>query len=170
MNIPLTLVSGDTWSWTDSLVDYPATTWTLTHYFRGPKSFNVVSTASGSNHVSAVTAAASGTYSAGEYQWIARVTDGTSVLSVGTGVLTVEPNLADASVEHRSFWRRLLDELEPVMLGRAGTDQLSMSIAGRSLQRMSWEELMAVYDRAKLQVASERGGSPGRVFISFGRP
>lgn len=170
MNIPQTLTAGDTWSWTDTLNAYPAPTWVLTYYFRGPQAFSVAATASGSDHLSAATAATTAPYPGGEYDWFARVASVGVVHTVGAGRLTVAPNIALPSVEYRSFWRRVLDELEPVILGRAGTDQLSMSIAGRSLQRMSWDELLSVYDRAKAESASENGDTPSRVYYRFGAP
>lgn len=170
MSIPQSLTAGDTWSWTDSLSDYPAPTWVLTYYFRGPQAFNVPATASGTDHASSVLATTTATYKAGDYDWFARVASGATVYSINSGRLAVAPNLALPSVEHRSFWRQVLDELEPVILNRASTDQLSMSIAGRSLSRMSWDELLSVYDRAKQAVASENGDTPSRVYIRFGAP
>lgn len=170
MQIPQSLTAGDTWSWTDSFSDYPASTWTLTYYFVGPEAFNAVAVASGDDHETTVAATTTADYKPGTYDWIARVTDGSTVTTVGQGRLTVAPNLANRKYDHRSFWRKVLDQLEPVILGRAGTDQLSMSIAGRSLSRMSWDELLSVYDRAKFEVAGETGDRTGIVGIRFGRP
>lgn len=170
MNIPSALRSGDTWSWTESLADYLAPTWTLTYYLRGPQSIELAASDSGSDHAFSVTAATTADYKPGDYEWIARADNGTTYTTVAEGRLTVEPNLAAAKYDHRSFWRKVLDQLEPVILGRAGTDQLSMSIAGRSLQRMSWDELLKVYDRAKLAVASENGDSAGSYVVSPQRP
>jgi hypothetical protein len=170
VQIPQSLTAGDTWSWTDSLGSYPAPTWVLTYYFRGPQSFSIAGTASGTDHALAAVASDTSNYKAGTYDWIARVSSGALVYTVDTGRLTVEPNLANAAVEFRSFWRQVLDELEPVIINRAGTDQLSMSIAGRSLSRMTWDELLSVYDRAKLEVAGENGDTPGRVYYRFGAP
>lgn len=174
MNIPQTLTAGDRWTWTDSLVDYPATLWTLTYYFRGPTSLAAaVGVASGTDHVLTITAALTADLKPGFYDWQARaalIATPTTIETVDIGRLTVEPNLANAAIEHRSFWRQVLDQLEPVILGRASTDQLSMSIAGRSLQRMTWDELLSVYDRAKLTVASEMGDSATRYVVSPQRP
>lgn len=170
MNIPQTLTAGDTWSWTDSLSDYQAPTWTLVYHFRGPQDLTLSASDSGSDHAFSAAAATTADYKPGAYDWIARVNDGTTYTTIAQGKVTVAPNLATAKYDYRSFWRRVLDELEPVILGRAGTDQLSMSIAGRSLQRMSWDELLKVYDRAKLSVASESGDTAGRYVVSALRP
>ena len=170
MNIPQTLTAGDSWSWTDSLADHPAPTWTLTYYFRGPQPFNIAATPSGADHLSVATAAVTAAYKSGAYDWIARVVSGSTVVTVDAGRLAVAANLANVANEFRSFWRQVLDELEPVILNRASTDQLSMSVAGRSLSRMSWSELLSVYDRAKLEVASDNGDTPGRVYYRFATP
>jgi hypothetical protein len=170
MNIPQSLVAGDTWSWTDSLADYQAPTWTLKYYLRGPQSIEIAATDSGADHAFSVAAATTADYKPGAYDWIVRADDGTTFTTVDSGQVTVKPNLATAKFDHRSFWRQVLDELEPVILGRASTDQLSMSIAGRSLQRMSWDELLKVYDRARLAVASESGDSAGHYVVSPIRP
>lgn len=170
MEIPASLTAGDSWSWTDSLADYPAGTWTLTYYFRGPQSFSIVATASGTDHASAVAAATTAGYKPGTYDWLARVTSGLTATKIDLGRLVVEPNLANSASEYRSFWRQVLDELEPVILGKASSDQLSMSIAGRSLSRMSWDELLRVYDRAVIEVAADHGDSASRYVVSPLRP
>jgi hypothetical protein len=168
--IPNNLRAGDKWSWTDSF-EYPATLWTLVHYFQGPNPFTASGSASGTDFVTTVLPAVSTDIVPGAYDWIARVTevaDATVVYTVAAGRLTVENNLATSTTDYRSFWRKVLDELEPVILGKAGTDQLSMSIGGRSLSRMNWDELLKVYDRALYHVASENGAQPSRVYIRFG--
>lgn len=170
MQIPASLIAGDTWSWTDSLASYPAPTWQVVYHFRGPQSITLTSTDDGANHAFSVAAGTTGGYKPGLYDWAARVDDGTTFITIDTGRVTVGANFANAAHEYRSFWRRVLDELEPVILGRAGTDQLSMSIAGRSLQRMTWDELLKVYDRAKIEVASDGGDSAKKYVVGAVRP
>ena len=51
--------------------------------------------------------------------------------------MTILPNLADTNADLRSHAKIVLDSLEAVIQGRANMDQSSMSIAGRSLSRMS---------------------------------
>jgi hypothetical protein len=173
MVIPQTLTAGDLWTWTESLSDYSAALYTLTFYFRGPQSFNSVAVASGADHVVTVTAAVTAELKPGVYDWQARaalIATPTTVATVDVGRLTVEPNLANAAIDHRSFNVRVSEALEAVIEGRATTDQLAMSIAGRSLSRMTWDEILGAYDRFKLAAASELGDSPGHVFVRFGRP
>lgn len=170
MSIPLSLTSGDLWSWTDSLADYPAPTWDLAYFFRGPQAFNATATDDGTNHAVSIAAATTALYLPGVYDWTARATSGTDIHTVSVGRLTVLANLANLAVDHRSFNVRVTEALQAVIENRATTDQLSMSIAGRSLSRMSWDEILSAYDRFRLAAASELGSSPGRVFIRFGQP
>lgn len=171
MNIPQTLTAGDRWSWTDSLSDYPATLWALTYYFRGPSTIAAAAgIASGSDHVITVTSETTNPLKPGVYDWQARaalIATPTTIETVAVGRLTVAPNLANAAVDNRSFNVRVTEALQATIEGRATTDQLSMSIAGRSLSRMSWDELLKAYDRFKALAASESGASPTRSYIRF---
>lgn len=168
MEIPRELTAGDAWSWTDSLSDYPAPTWVLTYYFRGPKTFNKAATASGANHVTSLDATESDVQH-GAYSWQARAVNGTNKVTVGAGRLTVKPNLANVSVDHRSFNQRCLDDLEAVIAsGMQTADQQSYTIGGRSQAFRDWDEVLAMKDKFAMKVAGELGLKPGRVFTRFG--
>jgi hypothetical protein len=173
LNIPLTLTAGDRWTWTDSLSDYPATLWTLTYYFRGPKPLDAAAgVASGTDHVVTIAAADTNGLKPGVYDWQARVAliaTPTTIQTVEVGRLTVLPNLANAAVDNRSFNVRVTEALQATIEGRATTDQLAMSIAGRSLSRMSWDELLGAYREFSRLAASESGASPTTSYIRFER-
>lgn len=173
MNIPLTLTAGDRWTWTDSLSDYPATLWTLTYYFRGPTALAAaVGVASGADHAMTVAAATTVALKPGVYSWQARanlIATPTTIETVAKGSVTVEPNLANAAVDHRSFWQQIKDTLEPVILGKASSDILSGGIAGRSWSKMSAKEITDWYDLACLRAGKADGSVPTRTFIRFER-
>lgn len=170
MEIPAILTAGDSWSWVESLSEYPAPTWTLKFLFRGPQAFSVEASASGADHAVSVAASTTANYKHGRYEWSARVTDGSTTTTIETGLLELEPDLSNVAVDHRSFNQRASDALEAVIENRATTDQLSFSIAGRSLSRMSWDELLSAYDRFRMKASQESGDTPGRVFLRFGKP
>lgn len=172
VNIPLKLTAGDRWTWTDSLSDYPATLWTLTYYFRGPSALaGAGGAASGTDHVLTVAASATAPLKSGVYDWQAQavlIADTTRKETVDVGRLTVAANLANAAVDHRSFWQQVKETLEPVILGKASSDILSGGIAGRSWSKMTPKELVDWYDLACLRVARANGVS-GRKLIRFER-
>lgn len=157
MSEPTTIHAGDTWEWTRDESDYPAGTWTLTYYLRNASAaYNVVATADGTTHSVSVPAATTAAYKPGRYDWIARVTAGTDSFTVGTGSLTVLPNLgATGAQDGRTYARRVLDAIEAVLEGRASHDQASYSIGNRSLSRMSIAELMTFRDKFKAEVLKE---------------
>ncbi len=173
MNVPSELIIGDTWAWTESLSSYPASTWTLTFYLvlsTGTISF--AASASGDDHVVSVDAATTGGYTAGRYRWTARVTDGSTVTTVGQGWVDV---IADPTTQQdaRSQARITLDAINATLQGRASTDQLSITINNRSISRLSiaelrvWRtELQAEVDREE---ATDQAGLGRDIRVRFGR-
>ena len=51
--------------------------------------------------------------------------------------------------------KKVLDNIEAVLENRASIDQSSFSIAGRSLSRMSVDELLTFRDRYKVEYLEE---------------
>lgn len=157
---PNSLRAGDTWQWTrENLSDYPATTWTLTYYFRNATShFNVVATADGSTFAVSVAMATTADRVPGWYDWTAFVSDGTERYQVGAGRLEVLPDLANAvPYDGRTFARRMLDYIEAALEERASTDQLDLITAqleNRSLTRDK-AGMLSLRDRFRAEVAVE---------------
>jgi hypothetical protein len=168
MNIPSTLTAGDLWEWTDSQADYPAPTWVLSYHFSGPKAFSAIGVASGSDHDFSVAATDTKDQPHGTYEWLARAVNGSTSTTLERGRITIQPNFANLAADNRSHNRKVYEALQAVIENRATTDQLSYSIAGRSVSRMTWDEILAAYDRYRLAVAKEMGLHPGRVFIRTG--
>jgi len=145
---PEKLTAGDLWTWKKSLPEYrPSDGWALSYALRlqsaaGTK-IDIPSSASNDDHLVSIPASATAGYAAGSYQWQAYVTKGNERYKIGEGVLTVEPNFADSgTIDPRSDVKKTLDALNATILGKASMDQLSMSIAGRSIQKMSPRELI----------------------------
>ncbi len=162
--IPLTLIAGDTWSWTRDLADYPAPTWVLTYYFqRADESFSIAATASGSSHLIAETAVSSAAHVPGSYRYFARVASGASVYTVDQGEIEIKPNPAAGKHDYRSIARKQLDAVQATLLGKASADQLAISIAGRSISRIPLPELRD-YERDLIQKVrkEELGVNAGR--------
>lgn len=158
---PSTLTAGDTWAWTTSLADYPAPTWDATVYFENAVgTFSATAVDSGSDHAFSIAAATTATKKAGRYKWSIRVTDGTSVHTVEEGWADVVADPAAAGThDPRSDARKMLDALNATLLGRATSDQLSMSLNGRSLSRIPLPELREWRNQLKQEVATEEKGA-----------
>lgn len=162
---PSTLVLGDYWAWKrDDLADtYPIGSYALTYEFHedsgGGGSHKFTLTATEANDTYYIEAASSSTtsYTVGDYIWEAYITktaDSNRVM-VDSGRTTITQNLADTNADLRSHAKKVLDSIEAVIEGRASIDQSSMSIAGRSLSRMSVDELMTFRDRYKAEYLKE---------------
>ena len=162
---PSTLVLGDYWAWKrDDLADtYPIGSYALTYEFHedsgGGGTHKFTLTATEANDTYYIEAASSSTtgYAVGDYIWEAYITktaDSNRVM-VDSGRTTITQNLADTNADLRSHAKKVLDSIEAVIEGRASIDQSSMSIAGRSLSRMSVDELMTFRDRYKAEYLKE---------------
>lgn len=126
---PTQVTAGDTWTWTKSLSDYPAGTWTLTYYLRsreGEQSFTA--TADGADHLVTVAAATTAGYKAGRYGWTAVVTSGSERYRVGAGEIEVLPDPANmgAGQDPRSHARKMLEAIEATLERKATSTQIAM--------------------------------------------
>lgn len=160
-SIPKELIAGDTWSWTRSLGDHPAGTWTATVYFEATQgAFSIAGSASGTTHSFTIAAATTTTYAPGRYGWRLRVTDGSTTTTVESGMVEVLVDPAKAGkTDTRTWARKTLEAVECFLLGNASTAQASMSLAGRQISRWSIVELTAWRDKLRSEVKSEDQGS-----------
>ena len=162
---PSSLVLGDYWAWKrDDLADtYPIGSYALTYEFHedsgggGTHKFTLTATeADDTYYIEAASSSTTG-YAVGDYIWEAYITksaDSNRVM-VDSGRTTITQNLADTNADLRSHAKKVLDAIEAVIENRASMDQSSMSIAGRSLSRMSINELMTFRDRYKAEYLKE---------------
>lgn len=149
-NEPDVITKGDSTSWTKSFSDYKASDgWSLNYYFRGAASLDKAATASGDDHLVELTTSDTDGLTAGDYAWAAKVSKGSEVITVESGQMTVQTDLADESTgyETRPYVKRVLDAIESLMLGKTTQDASSYSIQGRSLTRYSFEELETLRDK-----------------------
>ena len=148
---PYELIIGDRWVWKrEDLHDlYTVGSYTLTYYFDSDtgggssNSFNIAATGVTDTYFVEVGSSTTANYTADDYIWnafITRDSDSERVL-VDSGKLTIKANFAATTVDQRSHNKKVLDALKALMENKATIDQSSMSIAGRSLSRLTPEEL-----------------------------
>ena len=157
---PGVLNVGDTWKWTKTLADYPADVWTLTYRFKSSVGgFEVVASASGTDHSVTVAYGTTAGYAAGFYGWVASVSNGSERYIVDSGTCTLNPDYragtATAAYDGRTHARTVLDAIEAVIEGRATVDQQEYEIAGRRLKRMPVADLLKLRQHYKTEVQSE---------------
>ena len=157
---PSSLNVGDTWRWTRTLADYPASSWTLKYRFKSAAGgFEITATASGSDHLVTVDAATSAGYTAGDYSWTAWVEGGSSEkYTVDSGVCALLPDYraaaASAALDDRSHAKKMLDAIEAWLESR-DVAVASYQIAGRQMQYIPIAELIKLRSKYQMEVQGE---------------
>jgi hypothetical protein len=173
---PAALRAGDTWVWRrEDLGDYPASTWTLTYYFRNATShFNVTASADGDAFAVEVAGATTAGYAPGKFDWFAFVSDGTDRHQVGEGRFEVKPDVANAvPYDGRTFARRMLDYVEAALENRASSDQLDVIEAQLDMRKIKRGEggLLALRSQLEIEVkredAARLGENKSRILVRF---
>lgn len=125
---PTAARAGDTWQWTRTLADWPASVWTLSYtLINAAAKITLTATADGDTHDIDVPPATTAAYTAGRYDWTAQVTDGTNKYPVGSGAMDVLPDITAASThDSRSHARVMLDAIEALLENRATTGDLDV--------------------------------------------
>lgn len=188
MNIFATLPSGDSATWPDDPVTLPdgrtadATSWTLKYYLRGPVALDLTATASGKVWRTTLDTAASLVLPAGTYAWTAIITSGPERITVGSGQLTMTPDLTSLSgiYDPRSIAQRALEACEAAMatFNATGGKVKKYEIAGRTMEFQTIGDLMTLHSFWKAKVLSEQSaqsiasglGNPRNLFVRFVRP
>jgi len=162
---PDTLVIGDRWVWrrNDLPLDYPTDTYALTYEFHedsgggGSHKFTITATEITDSYIVEVPSATTATYATGDFHWYAFITRSSDSerVAVDDGFTKIELNFADTNADHRSHAKTVLDAIEATIEGRASQDQMSYSIAGRSLSRMSVTDLLMFRDRYRAEYNEE---------------
>src|SRR3990172_1131302 len=157
---PTEIIAGDTVKWkrTDLSADYPASAWTLKYVLRGPSVQNITATADGDNFSVIITAAATVVWASGNYWWTAYVSKASERYQVDSGTIKVLTNLEGVTgiYDGRSHVKRVLDAIEATIEGTATKEQASMTIAGRTIQRRTVQDLLVLRDRYKAEYIAEQ--------------
>ena len=159
---PTQFTAGDLVEWNKTLGDYlPSENWALTYALvKDGKLISITASDSSDVHAVSLSAATTAAYQPGVYHWHSYVTNsGTAArYKIDSGTVEVLPNFAVFvdGYDNRSHVKKVLDALEALLEGKASKDQLSYSIAGRSLSRLSPAELLEWRDKYKTEYSKEQ--------------
>lgn len=182
--VPTELQLGDFWAWKrdDLSNDYPVASYSLSYEFNlidGATVSNFTITATESNDTYIVEASNTSSYTKGNYNWVSYMTrsSDSARVKLEEGFVEIQDNYATTTASVRSHAKIVLDSIEAVIENRANIDQASMSIAGRSLSRMSIDELLTFRDRYRAEYLKEvkqlriknNRGSGNTIKVNFGR-
>ena len=156
------IIAGDLTTWKrEDLTDYPATSYSLSYKARlensGSTVISISASADGTNYLVSIAGATTGAYTVGLYHYDAYITKTSTSerIRVDYGRFEVIPDLSSSTADPRTHAKIVLDAIESVIEGRASQDQMSYSIAGRSLSRMSVDDLLTFRNRYKAEVINE---------------
>jgi hypothetical protein len=160
---PETVVPGDfiQWKRVDLGTDYPNSAYTATYVARitggGNTEVQVVGTASGSDYLFTVSSTTSTDFVAGLYHWqleIKRNSDNARIV-VDRGNFNVIVDLDINGSDPRTHAEIMVGKIESILSGKADADVSSYSVAGRSLTKMSFNELIQARDYYKREMKQE---------------
>jgi len=161
---PLEVVVGDFIQWrkTELGSDYPNDEYTATYVARltagGSSEIQIVGTAYGSDYLFSVSSAVSDDFTPGYYHWqleMVRDSDSERVV-VERGTFTALADLDVNGADPRSHAEIMVDKIEARLENRADVDVSNYSINGRSLVKMSIDELMKWRDYYRAELAMEK--------------
>lgn len=172
---PAIIVAGDTIAWSRTLTDYPASAgWVLAYrLINSAGKIDITASASGDDHAISVAAATTANWTAGSYTWQATVTKTTQRYTIGSGTLTIKPNLAAQAggFDARSAAQKALDDTRAALatwISSNGHVQ-EYEIAGR---RMKYASLADIQGRIRLlerEVAREQSAEKIAAGLGAGR-
>ncbi|MGV2976471.1 hypothetical protein AB1P65_13530 [Roseibium alexandrii] len=170
---PIDFRAGDTVAWRkpDLSADYAPSLYQLDYTAvletNGATRFVLTATDSGGVFEILALPAMTGAIEAGLYHWTASMTrlSDSAKRTISEGRFEVLPDPTAAVGDLRSHNERMLAQLEALLEGRAKTDAASYAIAGRTITKLSPEELTdwaAKYRRLVRKEKDQRAGKSGR--------
>lgn len=171
------IIAGDTLEIEYENSDYATSVYSIRVSLRGPAvavididdtDTNITIVKSGYKFTITVPASVTANYVAGDYKYAIYVYTSTLRYQVETGTVTITPNLfaQTATYDSRSHVKIVLDAIEAVIEGRATVDQMSYTIAGRSLSKTPIKDLLHLRDRYKAEYKREQDAEK----IAMGEP
>ncbi|MES2207306.1 MAG: hypothetical protein V4525_11015 [Pseudomonadota bacterium] len=165
MNIPATLVAGDSSTWLDVNTrdglgnSIQSSAWALHYALRGVSSLDITSTPTSNGWSTSITTAQSADLAPGSYSWQSYVTRNSERITLGEGRIEITPNIATASAgfDGRSQAEIALAAVSKEILTRAqGGASIEYTIGNRQLKRESITVLLQLQASLNAQVSRER--------------
>ena len=161
---PETIIIGDylLWKRTDLVSDYPLATHSMEYVARitggGNTEIKVAAQELNGTYVFEVDSATSAGYTAGFYHWQLEVTETASGnrVVIERGTFTAVEDLDTNGADPRSHAEIMITKIESILQGKADADVSSYSINGRSLTKMSFQDLIDARDFYRKEYAKER--------------
>lgn len=151
---PEKIVIGDfvQWKREDLVSDYPVAThsavWIAKSAEGAASEITINATEASTYYLFTAASATSASWNAGQYHWQLEIiqTSSSNRIVVDRGSLEILVDLDVSGADSRTHAQIMVQKIESILEGKADADVSSYSIAGRSLTKMSFEELIAARD------------------------
>jgi hypothetical protein len=154
IKIPSKIIAGDTFLVTGSLSDYSPATYTLYLTMTGSSdTIDIEGTTYLSGFKLYAAPATTTDWTPGTYNYSLYVSDGTDEYTVqgGQTVIVLRTDLQDPE-DKRTHAQKIVDAIESVLEGKATKDVSSYNIAGRSITKIPFSELIELRKYYKNEV------------------
>lgn len=161
---PKEVVVGDfiQWKRSDLITDYPTATHSAEYVARisggGATEIKLPMTEQSDHYLATVDSVTSSAFLPGHYYWQLEITQTSSGnrIVVDRGDFTAIADLDVNQADPRSHAEIMLAKIESLLQGKADSDVASYSIQGRSLTKLSFEELEKARSRYKAEIKNEK--------------
>lgn len=147
------------WKRTDIITDYPPASYSAEYVARehggGNSEIKIPATESADYYLFTITSSDSSAFIAGRYHWQLEITETSSSnrIAIESGDFNIIVDLDSNQADPRIFAEILLGKIESLLNGKADSDVASYSIAGRSLTKLSFSELIEARDYCRREVS-----------------
>jgi len=161
---PIKVVVGDYLQWTrkDIATDYPPSEYSAEYVARitggGENEIKLPATETGGYYLFTVDSATSADFSVGVYHWQLEITQTSSGnrIVVDRGEFEAIPDLDVNQADPRTHADIMLAKIESILEGKADSDVSSYSIGGRSISKMTFDELLNARDKYRAEVTRHK--------------
>lgn len=157
---PTEVVVGDFLQWkrSDLVADYPLDSYSAEYVARitggGANEIKLPATETEGTYLFTVSSVTSADFVPGLYHWqleITQTSSGNRVV-VDIGDFTAIPDMDDNQADPRIHAEIMVDKIETLLQGKADSDVANYSVAGRSLTKLSFQELIDAREYYKREI------------------
>jgi hypothetical protein len=157
---PEEIVVGDfvQWKRSDLVADYPPATHSAEYVARitggGSSEHKIAAIEDPNYYLFTITSAVSDTFLPGKYHWQLEITQTSSGnrIAIDIGDFEFIPDMDNNQADPRIHAEIMVAKIESLLQGKADSDVSSYSIAGRSLTKMSFTELIEARDYYRKEI------------------
>ena len=157
---PTEVVVGDFLQWkrSDLVADYPLDSYSAEYVARitggGANEIKLPATETDGTYLFTVSSATSADFEPGLYHWQLEITQTSSGnrIVVDIGDFTAIPDMDSNQADPRIHAEIMVDKIETLLQGKADSDVANYSVAGRSLTKLSFQELIDAREYYKREI------------------